>query len=332
MSLHVSRGQDAYARRLVFAWPAAPFSTGRGILARVTTHPSQVSPLAYCRSFLFVPGNRPERFRKALATGADLVCIDLEDAVAAGPAKDAARRLALDELARLSDEEQHKNRLVLRINSLKTPGGLQDILALREFSSWLPPIVLPKVEAPAELHVLDALFRRPNTLEPRFVPLIETPRALEAAAEIACALPSGQIIGLLLGCVDLSLELGCALEWEPLLYARSRVVHAASLAGVGAIDSPNLDVADLVALEEESRRSARLGFVGKAAIHPSQVAPIHRAFAPSQEQIARARAVVDAYEGMSGGVALLDGKLIERPVYLTAKRLLCAAEFHHGEQ
>lgn len=108
------------------------------------SHPSQISPLAYCRSLLFVPGNRPERFRKALAAGADLVCIDLEDAVAAGPAKAAARRLALAELARLREEEHHKNRIVLRINSLKTPGGLQDILALHEISGWLPPVVLPK--------------------------------------------------------------------------------------------------------------------------------------------------------------------------------------------
>jgi (S)-citramalyl-CoA lyase len=298
-------------------------------LARVISHSSQMSPLAYCRSFLFVPGNRPERFRKALAAGADLVCIDLEDAVAAGPAKDAARRLALAELARLREEEHHKNRIVLRINSLKTPGGLQDILALHEFSGWLPPVVLPKVDAPAELHVLDTLLRRPDSPEPRLMPMIETPRALEAAPEIACALPSDRMMVLLLGCVDLSLELGCTLEWEPLLYARSQVVHAASL---GGIDSPNLDVTDPLALEEESRRSARLGFVGKAAIHPSQLAPIHRGFAPSQEQITRARAVVDAYERMSGGVALLDGRLIERPVYLAAKRLLSAAEFHQGEQ
>jgi (S)-citramalyl-CoA lyase len=298
----------------------------------VISQPSQMSPLAYCRSILFVPGNRPERFRKALAAGADLVCIDLEDAVAAGPAKDAARRLALAELARLREEEDHKNRIVVRINSLKTPAGLQDILALHEFSGWLPPVVLPKVDAPAELHVLDTLLRRPDSPEPRLMPMIETPRALEAAAEIARALPSNRMMVLLLGCVDLSLELGCALEWEPLLYARSRVVHAASLAGLGAIDSPNLDVTDPVALEEESRRSARLGFVGKAAIHPSQLAPIHRAFAPSQEQITRARAVVDAYERMSVGVALLDGRLIERPVYLAAKRLLSAAEFHQGEQ
>lgn len=293
---------------------------------------SKASSLAFCRSFLFVPGNRPERFRKALAAGADLVCIDLEDAVAPGSAKDDARRLALTELPRLCAEDNHKDRIVLRINSLKTSVGLQDIQALQQYSGWLPPVVVPKVDAPAELHVLDTLLCRPDRPEPRWMPMIETPLALEAAPAIACALPTHRMLGLLIGCVDLSLEMGCAHEWEPLLYARSRVVHAASLAALGAIDSPNLDVTNPAALEEESRRAARLGFVGKSAIHPAQLAPIHRAFAPSPEHIARAGAVVDAYERMAGGVALLDGKLIERPVYLAAKRLLSAAQLHPGER
>jgi (S)-citramalyl-CoA lyase len=176
--------------------------------------------------------------------------------------------------------------------------------------------------------LLDSLLQRPNFPSPLFLPMIETLRGLEAAAEISRALPSDRVLAVLLGCVDLSLELGCALEWEPLLYARSRVIHAAALAGAGVIDSPYLDVSNPAALEEEARRSARLGFMGKSAIHPSQLAPIHRAFAPSSEQLARARAVVEAFERMAGGVALLDGKLIERPVYLAAKRLLSSAESH----
>lgn len=292
---------------------------------------SKVPSLAYCRSFLFVPGNRPERFRKALAAGADLVCIDLEDAVGPGSAKDDARRLAIAELPRLCEEGGHK-RIVFRINGLKTPVGLKDIQALQEYSGWLPPVVVPKIDAPADLHVLDTLLCRPDRPEPRWMPMIETSHALEAAPAIACALPTHRMLGLLIGCVDLSLEMGCAHEWEPLLYARSRVVHAASLAGLGAIDSPNLDVTNPIALEEESRRAARLGFVGKSAIHPAQLAPIHRAFAASPEQTSRAHAVVDAYERMAGGVALLDGKLIERPVYLAAKRLLATAELRSGEQ
>lgn len=308
------------------------FPPGHDILVRVHSHSGQISSLAYCRSFLFVPGNRPERFHKALSAGADLVCIDFEDAVAPGSAKDDARRLTLAELPRLCGEDDYKSRIVLRINSLKTPVGLQDVQALQEHAGWLPPIVVPKVDSPADLHTLDALLSKANGPEPSWMPMIETARALEAAPSIACALPLNRMLGLLIGCVDLSVELDCALEWEPLLYARSRVVHAASLAGLRAIDSPNLDTTNPVALEEESRRAARLGFVGKSAIHPSQIAPIHRAFAPSEEQITGARAVVSAYERMSGGVALLDGKLIERPVYMAAKRLLSTADFRQGEQ
>jgi (S)-citramalyl-CoA lyase len=275
-----------------------------------------------CRSLLFVPANRPDRTPKALATVASLICIDLEDAVAGGPAKDEARRLALEQIAGMQSPESQLARVVLRINSLKTPEGLRDILAVREFGGILPPLVIPKVDSPEELSILDPLLARPGEPKVRFLPMIESARGLEAAAAIASALPRERLLGLFLGGVDLSTDLGCALEWEPLLYARSRVVHAARSAGLGAIDAPALDTLDPASLEDESRRVARLGFMGKAVIHPRQLEAVHRAFAAQDEELERAQAVVEAYERTGGGVSLLDGKLIERPVYEAAKRLL----------
>jgi (S)-citramalyl-CoA lyase len=285
------------------------------------------------RSMLFVPGNRPERFSKALATAADLVCVDLEDAVSAGAAKEEARAHALHELSKLSADPSHRRRLILRINSVKTADGLRDVLALRDLPDWRPPLVVPKTDSASELAMLDQLFVRRDSSPHQFLPMIETLRGLEAAAEIARSLPAEQVIAVMIGCVDLSIELNCTMDWDSLLYARSRVVHAARLAGVAVLDTPNMDARNLTVLADEAARAARLGFSGKAAIHPAQIEPIHRAFAPTAEQIKRAQEVIQLYEQMAAtGAALLDGKLVDLPVYLAAKNLLAAAQTHRAAE
>ena len=152
---------------------------------------------------------------------------------------------------------------------------------------------------------------------------LETARGIDAAREIGVASPN--VAALFFGAIDLAADIGCAVEWDALLMARSRVVLAAALAGVPAIDSPYMDVPALDALREESRRSRRLGFVGKAAIHPTQVAVIQAAYTPAPEEVAWARRIVAAYEANDGGVLLVDGQLIERPVVLAAQRTLTRA-------
>jgi len=127
------------------------------------------------------------------------------------------------------------------------------------------------------------------------------------------------------GAVDLSADLGCVIEWDALLYARSRVVAAAALAGVDAMDTPFLDVSAPEQLGDEARAVRRLGFTGKAAIHPTQVPIIQQAFSPDEKTVAWARRVVEAYEINAGGVLLVDGKLVERPVIASAQRILAAA-------
>jgi (S)-citramalyl-CoA lyase len=272
------------------------------------------------RSILFCPASRPERFAKALASGADAVCLDLEDGV--GPeAKDAAREAVAGFLAGWAGGTAGEPELVVRVNDPASDTGRRDVEMLTR--SRLPDaLMVPKVDEPDELWELlsDVGGRAPV---PVLLPLIETVVGLDRVKEIAMAgLPIGALV---FGGMDLAAELGARLEWEPLLYARSRIVHAAALIGIGVIDVPWPTLADVDGLEEETRRAARLGFTGKLAIHPAQVPLIHGALAPDAEELAAARRVVEAALRSSEGVIVVDGKMVDRPVVLGARRILARA-------
>lgn len=266
------------------------------------------------RSLLFVPGSRPERFGKALAAGADIVCIDLEDAVA--PEGKAAARSA--SIAFIAGQGAPAS-LWLRINPVRSKVGLADLLAVLDSPVAPATLMLPKLTDAADLALLDEVIGdRDITL----VPLIETAAGLRNAAAIAT---SKRVRALLFGAVDLSAELGCTLDWEPLLHARATLVAAAAEGGVGVFDVPHIDVADADGLRAGTLRAKALGFTGRACIHPAQVAVVNAVFTPTDAEIARARRVLDAFEQAGGGVALLDGKLIEIPVVRAARRVLAVA-------
>ena len=267
------------------------------------------------RSLLFVPAVRPDRYPKALATGADAVCLDLEDGVAFA-AKETAREQAF---ALLAGREPTAAEVSLRINDVKTELGRSDLAALVEAGLRPDALMLPKVAGADEVREVEAALAPLGAALPLIVQL-ETAAGVLAAAEIASSSP--RVSAVFFGAIDLSADLGCAVEWETLLYARSRVVLAAGAAGVSALDSPFMDVPAVAALADESRRVRRLGFAGKAAIHPTQVPVIQRAFSPSDEELAWARKIVAAYESQQGGVLLVDGQLIERPVVRAAHRNL----------
>lgn len=267
------------------------------------------------RSLLFVPAVRPDRYPKALATGADAVCLDLEDGVAFA-AKETAREQAF---ALLAAREPTAAEVSLRINDVKTELGRSDLAALVEAAVRPDALMLPKVAGADEVREVEAALARSGAALPLIVQL-ETAAGVLAAGEIASSSPS--VSAVFFGAIDLAADLGCAVEWEALLYARSRVVLAAGAAGVSALDSPFMDVPAVAALADESRRVRRLGFAGKAAIHPTQVPVIQRAFSPSDEELAWARKIVAAYESQQGGVLLVDGQLIERPVVRAAQRNL----------
>ena len=154
----------------------------------------------------------------------------------------------------------------------------------------------------------------------KFHVIIEANDGLANAIDIARASP--RVAALLFGAVDMSADLRCQNAWEPLLYARSRVVHAAAAAGVDVLDVPWLDLNDEAGLTREANAAAALGFGGKASIHPKQLAAIHAAFTPSAQAVERAQRIVAAYEASDSGLVVIDGKLIELPVVRAMYRLL----------
>ena len=215
------------------------------------------------RSFIFAPGNKPDMFPKAMATGADIMCIDLEDAIAPQH-KEQARAATLDWFA--TAELDDAVECMVRINAPRTPDGMKDVQAVLDSAKAPPSLMLAKVKSPAEVIALDELFDE-FKIASRLQVIIETNEALEAAWEIARC--STRIDAIFFGGVDMAADLRCEYTWEALLYARSRVVHAAAGAGVDVIDVPFLDLNDMEGMkrEAEAARGARLLRQG---LHPSQ--------------------------------------------------------------
>lgn len=271
------------------------------------------TPTTPRRCLLFVPGSRPERFAKAVATDADMVCIDLEDAV--GPADKAiARAHALAFAAK-----QHSCELVLRINSLRTLDGLLDLAAIARVDKPPSLVMLAKVCDAVEIEIAAEVLAGASI---KLIALIETALGIERAFEIAKA---PKLAMLMLGGADLSAESGATMNFASLHYARSRIASAAASAGLGCIDVPFLDVADVPGLILETKAVAELGIRCKSAIHPSQVAPIQLALLPSSAEIAAAQRVLAAFAKSAHDAVLVDNKLVDRPILLAAERTLARA-------
>ena len=275
------------------------------------------------RSLLFVPGLRPDRFEKALAAGADIVCVDIEDAVAL-PRKEEARGLALPLFAAARDSDVGGDvECMLRINPLSTEEGLRDILALRASAAPPPALMLAKVGSAEEIGLYDALLDG-NCAKIRYHVIVESTDGLANVQEIARA--SARIDSLLFGAVDMSADLRAEKTWEALLYARSAVVHAAARNGLDLLDVPWLNLGDPDGLRIEARAAAALGFTGKAAIHPNQIPAINEIFSPSPAEIERARRIIAAFRENTTGLLVVDDELIELPVLRTMHRVVAIAD------
>jgi (S)-citramalyl-CoA lyase len=272
------------------------------------------------RSFIFSPGLRPDMFPKALASGADIVCVELEDGIAPKD-KDQARwnALALFETRPADDGVER----IVRINSLRDPFGLADVQAILETDTPPPALMLPKVKSPDEIVWLDDLLSERGH-DCRLHVIIETNAGLEAVHDIARA--SQRIDALFFGGVDMAAELRCRNAYEPLLYARSRLVHAAAGAGLDVIDVPYLDLEDPDGMRREAELVRDLGFSGKGSIHPRQIASLNEVFTPTADQIAHARRIINAFQEADTGLVVIDGKLIEKPVLRDMHRILAIAE------
>lgn len=258
---------------------------------------------------LFVPGSRPERTPKALASSADVVCVDLEDSVP--PAQKAQARTAA--LAAIATGDR---RLALRINGVATRAGLEDLLALADAKALPELLFVPMVNSAAEIGIVVAVL---GERAPGIVPLIETVKGLHAAREIASA-PG--VVAMMFGGGDFAAELGVELAWEPLLAARSAIVLACAEAGIPAIDVPYIVLDETAGLLAETRAAKALGFCAKAAIHPAQLEAIDSVLRATAAEIAEAEEAAKVFAEAAGAAVRFKGRMLEAPIMRRYQRIL----------
>lgn len=280
-------------------------------MSKAAAGATPASPLP--RTYLFVPADRPERYAKALASGADAVIVDLEDAVAPG-----AKRGARDALAGSLDEATP---LIVRVNAAGSPWFEEDLALCRH--PGVAALLLPKAESiDVVCHAFESTFKD-------VLPIVESARGLEEVRAMA-RVPG--VVRLAFGSIDLALDLGidCApgggeAELQPY---RAQVVLASRLAGLPApIDGVSTAIEDAAALRADAERSRRLGFGAKLCIHPRQIAVVRAAFSPDPQRIDWARRVCAAFEAAGGAAVAVDGEMIDLPVVERARVVLRGAGF-----
>lgn len=261
------------------------------------------------RSYLFVPGHRPERFDKALAAGADAVIVDLEDAVP--PADKARAREAIAAWVKPAHS------IYVRINAAGTEWFEHDAALAR--MPGVAGIVLPKAERPADIEWLVGDADAKSVL-----PLIETAQGFVDARAVA---NQRAVQRLLFGSIDFQLDLRIGVDDAELSHFRSQLVLVSRLANVEPpVDGVTTSIDDAERIRADTHQARRLGFGGKLCIHPKQVPIVHGCFRPTEAEIEWARRVVDANALAQGGAATVDGKMIDRPVVQRAESILALAE------
>jgi len=266
--------------------------------------------LALAHSFLFVPGDRPDRFAKACASGADAVIIDLEDAVA--PSAKGTARDALENWLSSPEGRAPHVPVLVRVNCVNSGCFGDDLILCHR--PGIAGIVLPKAERVADV-------ASASSSAPLF-PLIETAQGFANMSQIVSA---PRVQRLMFGALDFKLDMGIHGERDELLYFRSQIVLASRLAGLRSpVDGITVAI-DAAATEDDARYAHRLGFGGKLCIHPDQLEAVNRAFLPSGEEVAWAQRVLSAAEGARGAAVAVDGRMIDKPVLLLAQRIASEA-------
>lgn len=259
-----------------------------------------------CRSYLFVPANRPERIAKAQQAGADAVIVDLEDAVAPADKEYARQALA-----------QHlvpERPVLVRINGADTPWFCDDLKLCA--AAGVSGVLIPKAEQQDAITQASQCIGTGKTI----IPIIETARGFDNAQVLAT---SGHAERLAFGSIDFQVDLGIDGEGEELLYFRSRLVLVSRLAGLLApVDGVTVAIEDADLLSAETRRGRRLGFGAKLCIHPKQVPVVNACFAPTPEEIAWATRVLEAAERSKGAAVAVDGRMVDTPVIQKAREIL----------
>ncbi|WP_137163964.1 HpcH/HpaI aldolase/citrate lyase family protein [Pseudomonas asiatica] len=253
---------------------------------------------------LFVPGDRPDRFAKAAASGADAVILDLEDAVGASKREAAREAVACHGIEGMT--------VIVRINAASTADFQADLAALRE--ARFDALMLAKAESAADIRLVHYLLGRQ-------VPVIALVETAGAFADLGGLLREPGVVQAAFGSLDLALDLGCQPSWEALAYFRSALVLHSRLAGLPApLDgvTPSFDEPALV--QQDALTASNLGFGGKLAIHPRQIAPVIEAFLPNAQTLNWACRVLEAVR--DGGAVQVDGAMVDRPLIERARRIL----------
>jgi citrate lyase subunit beta/citryl-CoA lyase len=277
------------------------------------------SDITRARSFLFVPASRPERFAKAIASAADAVILDLEDAVALDQKAQAREQLSQG-LAAFTPEQ--RARVLVRINPADTEWHADDLALLAPWAQrGLGGVVVPKAASAQGIAALAAVL---GPLA-RLVPLIESLEGLDAVDAIARA---PQVLRLSFGHLDFQLDLGmrCTPEEPELTSVRLSLVAASRRAQLPApVDGVTVDTSDEARLRADARRARAFGFGGKLCIHPAQAGPVNETFSPSAAEVDWARRVVEADAAHPGQAFSLDGKMVDLPVVRLARQTLAQA-------
>ena len=278
-------------------------------------HPSQLLQMA--RTLLFVPGTRPERFSKAIAAGADAIVLDLEDSVPIAEKPFARESIA----AALPGLQSQEVPLVIRVNTPSSEEGQADLRWLRTLGTAPAGVMVSKAETAEGLAQVLAAAGTSALL-----PLIETAAGLESLSMIARA-PGVQ--RLVVGHIDFMADTGivCSADERELDPLRFAVAIQSRLGALAApIDGVTTAINDDQRLSSDVGRAIRFGFAGKLCIHPRQVAAVHACMAPTAQELAWARRVVDADAASGGAAVQLDGRMVDRPVVLQARRTLARAD------
>ncbi|MGC4081654.1 MAG: CoA ester lyase [Vicinamibacterales bacterium] len=277
------------------------------------------------RSKLFVPASRPELFPKALASAADSLSLDLEDAVAEEHKAAARQNLAA---ALASPEFAASTKIIIaRVNAVATPHFTADLDAI--VHARLDYVNLPKVDSAADIRIASAALAQLEQARGLDRPIsllvnIETPRALRCAAEIAAA--DRRVVGLQLAFADLLEPLGIDRTNAAVIQQIQFAVRlAAGEANIWAYDAAYGAIKDADGFRAEAIGAKRLGFLGKSCVHPSQIAIANEVFQPSAAEIDFARRVVAAAQTHAGAFAL-DGRMIDAPFIRRAHAVLAAAQ------
>ena len=269
------------------------------------------------RSYLFVPGDSERKLAKARQRGADALILDWEDAVLP---ENKARARELSREFVLTDSPGDTS-ILIRCNPAASSNFEEDCAALRRIPS--EGVLLSKCRSVGEVLRLDqALSDGVGAVEPPIYLMMESPQAVMNAFQMASS--CARVAGLMFGAEDFSAEMHITRtsEERELLYARSTVATAARAAGCETVDSPCLEFRDLAQVRSHARAARNLGFSGKLAIHPAQVAVINEVFSPSATEIEWARHIVDAFSTAGAGVVDVDGTMVDEAIVKQARQIL----------